>query len=253
MPFRIRQLSPDSAPDDFPDADSVGMALGYPEGLVAVGGDLLPERLLAAYRRGLFPWFNDDQPILWWSPDPRAIIRPEAFHVSRSLMRLLRRDNWSYSLNQAFTKVIAGCATNRGQHGTWITADMRLAYTRLHELGYAHSVESWFDGELAGGIYGICLGRIFFGESMFSSRSGGSKVAISGLIRLCRDSGIELLDCQMENPHLQTLGAQTLSRKDFLALVRKLAVPDEPRKNWSFEPQPTRPLAGLGQAAGPIR
>jgi len=194
----------------------MGTALGQPEGLIAIGGDLSPERLIAAYQRGIFPWYNDDQPILWWCPDPRAIIEPENFHMSRSLARTLKRGSWEFTVNHDFAGAINGCASDRGRFGTWITADMKTAYIRLHDLGYAHSVESWHKGKLAGGIYGIRLGNCFFGESMYTRITDGSKVALSALVSICREESIGLLDCQMSSKHLGTLGMIELPRAEFL-------------------------------------
>ncbi len=249
MAFRIRTLRPDDPPDSFPDPAEAGIALGYPDGLVAIGGDLSPERLLAAYRRGIFPWYNDDQPVLWWSPEPRAVILPTDFHMSRSTARLIRRGGWQYSLNEAFAEVISGCARNRGTHGTWITADMQAAYEEMHTRGYAHSVESWFEGKLAGGIYGIRLGRIFFGESMFSDLTGGSKIAISGLIAECLSDGIELLDCQLPSEHLRSLGMVEIVRADFLSAVQLGSREGSPRLDWRFRPKPAEPLISLRKQA----
>jgi leucyl/phenylalanyl-tRNA--protein transferase len=216
MGFRVQAIRPEDPPDSFPDPADMGVALGHPDGLIAVGGDLSPERLIAAYRRGIFPWFNDDQPILWWSPDPRAVFEPDNFHMSRSLIRKLKKGGWEYSVNHCFDEIVTGCALNRGEYGTWITPEMITAYTRLHELGYVHSIESWYQGELAGGIYGIRLGNMFFGESMFSVITNGSKVALSALISICPHMGIDLIDCQLSSPHLATLGMREMPREIFL-------------------------------------
>ncbi|MGI9291454.1 MAG: leucyl/phenylalanyl-tRNA--protein transferase [Gammaproteobacteria bacterium] len=216
MGYRVKGIRPDDPPEAFPDPADMGTALGHPEGLIAIGGNLSPERLIYGYQHGIFPWYNDDQPILWWSPDPRAVIRVASFHMSRSLARDIKNKNWSYSFNRCFGDVIEGCAANRGEYGTWITPEMASAYTRLHEMGYAHSVESWLDGELAGGIYGVGLGHVFFGESMFSKTTNGSKVAISALIYLSRQLGVELIDCQMSTPHLKSLGMEEIGRQSFL-------------------------------------
>jgi len=245
MGFRIRRLHPDDPPESFPEAADAGTALGYPEGLIAVGGDLSPPRLIEAYSRGIFPWFNDDQPILWWSPNPRAVIYPERFHMSRSLARLIRSGTWQYSLNQAFDEVIHECAENRGEHGTWITDDMQEAYTTMHRMGYAHSVESWRDGELAGGIYGVRLGNAFFGESMFSRTTGGSKVAISGLIKLCLNNGIELLDCQLPSEHLRSLGMVEITRSDFLEYLKTGVQNHQAITDWGFPPRDAAELTSL--------
>lgn len=244
MAFRVRALAATDPPDSFPDPATARPALGYPDGLIAIGGDLSPERLIAAYSRGIFPWYNEDQPILWWSPDPRAIIVPETFHMSRSLARTLRRGGWEYSLNQEFHRVIEGCANARGEHGTWITAEMQDAYEKMHALGYAHSVESWFEGELAGGIYGIRLGKVFFGESMFTTLTGGSKVAISGLVSLCLSNGVTLLDCQMASEHLTTLGMEEVSREQFLQQLRPRVLPS-PDSDWSACRTPAESLSTL--------
>ncbi|MCP4090622.1 MAG: leucyl/phenylalanyl-tRNA--protein transferase [Gammaproteobacteria bacterium] len=216
MGFRLQAIRPEDPVDSFPDPATMGVALGYPDGLLAIGGDLSPERLIAAYTRGIFPWFNAGQPILWWSPDPRAVLEPVQFHKSRSLIRMLRRGGWEYSVNNCFARIVKGCAQNRGDHGTWITAEMLAAYTSLHELGYAHSIECWFKGKLAGGIYGIRLGELFFGESMFSTISNGSKVALTALAELCPQAGVSLIDCQLSSPHLTTLGMVEIPRQAFL-------------------------------------
>jgi len=242
MAFRVKTLQPDDPPNSFPNPAGTGVALGYPDGLLAIGGDLTPERLLAAYQMGIFPWYNDDQPILWWSPDPRAVIFPHHFHMSGSLARLLRRGGWEYSVNLEFPSVIENCAVDRGEHGTWITADMRAAYMRMHELGYAHSVESWFNGELAGGIYGIRLGGVFFGESMFSSTTGGSKVAISALISLCQDNAISMLDCQLPSEHLTTLGMEEIARDRFLELLSQFGTDPAPFPEWRAARRPANDL-----------
>ncbi|MEJ2138882.1 MAG: leucyl/phenylalanyl-tRNA--protein transferase [Gammaproteobacteria bacterium] len=250
MAFRIRTLLPEDPPDSFPDPAKAGVALGYPDGLLAIGGDLSPPRLLAAYRRGIFPWYNDDQPVLWWSPDPRAVILPSGFHMSRSTTRMIRRGGWQYSLNKAFHDVISGCARNRGRHGTWITPEMQAAYQEMHAFGYAHSVESWFNGALAGGIYGIRLGGVFFGESMFSLATGGSKIALSGLIAECLAEDIAMLDCQLPSDHLRTLGMVEMARDSFLAYLHENTRAARPRRDWRFEPKPAEPLISLRMQAG---
>lgn len=223
MAYRVQAIRPGAPPDEFPDPATMGAALGQPDGLLAIGGDLSPERLIAAYQRGIFPWYNDDQPILWWCPSPRAVIEVPRFHRSRSLRKMLRAGGWEFSVNQDFAAVIGGCASDRGAHGTWITPEMRAAYMQLHELGYAHSVESWCAGEFAGGIYGIRLGDKFFGESMVTRLSGGSKAAITALIHLCELEGIDLLDCQVSSPHLETLGMTEISRQEFLRRLQGLS------------------------------
>jgi leucyl/phenylalanyl-tRNA--protein transferase len=210
-------------PDSFPDP---GRALAEPNGLLAAGGDLTPARLLAAYRRGIFPWFSEGQPILWWCPHPRAILLPGELHVSRRLARTLRSRRFEVSVDQRFSEVISLCASTRRESGTWLTAAMIDAYRDLHALGFAHSVEVWQDGEMAGGVYGVALGGIFFGESMVSLRRDGSKVAISQLVALASRVGIELIDCQMPNPHLASLGSREIPRRDFLRLLARLV--DQP-------------------------
>lgn len=209
------------AEDDDPEAlPPTGMALEDPNGLLAAGGSLRPEWLLAAYRRGIFPWFASGQPILWWSPDPRTLLVPREFRCSRSLAKRLRRGDFELRLDCDFAAVVRACATvPRRESGTWITRSMSAAYQALHELGHAHSVESWQDGELVGGLYGICLGAVFFGESMFSRRSDASKTALAGLVELCLASHIELIDCQMQNPHLASLGSRMVPRRAFEGML----------------------------------
>lgn len=200
-------------------------ALREPDGLLAVGGDLSSTRLLAAYRAGIFPWYSPGQPILWWSPDPRMVFRTDAVRLSSRLCRELRRSDWCVRADTAFDAVLAACAdTPRpGQRGTWITPEMRSAYSHLHRLGHAHSVEVVDGaGKLAGGIYGVAVGRMFFGESMFSARSGGSKVALAALARRLAAWGWPLLDAQVGNPHLFTLGGETWPRARFLDAVAGL-------------------------------
>jgi leucyl/phenylalanyl-tRNA--protein transferase len=189
-----------------------------PTGLLAVGGDLSTERLLEAYRLGIFPWYSDDQPILWWSPDPRFVLRLEEFHISRSLKKTLRRGIFQVTADRAFDEVIAACAavSRRGQNGTWITAEMQQAYIKLHDLGYAHSVETWFEGKLAGGIYGVSLGKGFFGESMFHRKTDASKVALAALVEKLKSWSFHFLDAQMTTEHMMSLGAREVSRRIFL-------------------------------------
>jgi leucyl/phenylalanyl-tRNA--protein transferase len=209
-----------------------------PEGLLAVGGDLRPERLLEAYRHGIFPWYNDDQPILWWSPDPRAVLFPEKLHVSRSLKRNLRLNPFTITLDSSFRNVMEQCAEPRPQYpegGTWITGDMLVAYTRLHELGYAHSVETWQDGRLVGGLYGVALGGAFFAESMFTRVDDASKVALVRLVRQLQAWDFRLIDCQQFSPHVKRFGAEEIPRSDFITrLAAALKLPDR-RGRWKFE------------------
>jgi leucyl/phenylalanyl-tRNA---protein transferase len=216
----------------FPPPDS---ALREPDGLLAVGGDLSPARLLNAYRHGIFPWYSDGQPILWWSPDPRMVFRSDGVRLSSRFRRGLRHSSWVVRADTAFVQVITACASmpRAGQHGTWITEDMQAAYLELHRLGHAHSVEV-FDGTvLVGGIYGVAVGRMFFGESMFSGRSGGSKVALAALARRLRDWGWPLIDAQVENEHLVGLGAESWPRKDFLQQIAALTAVPEPAGSWA--------------------
>ncbi len=201
----------------FPSTDKV---LEQPQGLLAVGGDLSPSRLINAYRQGIFPWFSDDQPILWWSPSPRCVIYPDAVHVSRRLRRRYNQGQFDLSADQAFSEVVEACAAPRqDQEGTWITAEMKSAYIRLHKMGVAHSVEVRIDNKLAGGIYGLALGRVFFGESMFSKHEDSSKIALVALCRQLQQWGFALLDCQVSNAHLLSMGAQEISRDDFDRLL----------------------------------
>lgn len=212
--------------------------LASPEGLLAVGGDLRVERLLEAYRHGIFPWYNDDQPILWWSPDPRAVIFPNKLHVSRSLKRTIRLGGLTVTLDTRFREVMHGCAGPRPQYpegGTWITAEMVKAYVRLHELGYAHSVETWQEGRLVGGLYGVALGSIFFGESMFTRVPDASKVALVSLVRQLQTWGFRIFDCQQPSRHIKTLGAEDIPRSEFLDhLADALTQPDR-RGRWCFD------------------
>ncbi len=211
---------------DFPDVRS---ALTEPNGLLAVGGDLSPPRLIEAYRHGIFPWFDDEQPILWWSPDPRCVVIPADFEPSRSLTRTLRRQPYQVTADTSFVAVIEACR-DRGkvQTGddvnitsaeTWITDEMVDAYCALHDLGVAHSVECWIDGELAGGLYGISLGRLFFGESMFHRQTDASKVAFAHTMNFLARENCPLVDCQVPNPHLESLGAKSMPRAAFQAML----------------------------------
>ncbi|HEY3488199.1 MAG TPA: leucyl/phenylalanyl-tRNA--protein transferase [Gammaproteobacteria bacterium] len=226
----IPWLDPNDDSKPFPDVES---ALSEPDGLLAAGGSLRPERLLLAYHCGIFPWFNKGEPILWWCPSQRAIIYPDRIHISRSLQRLIRKQPFTITRNKAFREVMLGCAEPRkGRKGTWITADMLTAYYQLFKLGYAHSVECWQDGKLAGGIYGVQLGHVFFGESMFSRVTNASKIA---LIEIARQKNVALIDCQLPNDHLTRMGMTTLPRQQFIKLVSKYCtVPNPLTSNTIF-------------------
>lgn len=200
----------------------ISTALTEPDGLLAGGGDLSPQRLLSAYRNGIFPWYQDGQPILWWSPSIRALMRPEHLKISRSLRKTLRNDKFTVTADTAFEQVITACAAPRpNADGTWITEEMQQAYLELHKLGYAHSIETWQNGELVGGLYGLAIGRCYFGESMFSRQTDASKVAFVFLIKHLEYWGFSLIDCQMMNKHLASLGASPLPRNEFIILLKK--------------------------------
>ncbi len=227
------RLSANSSDLRFPPVD-----LSTPEGLLAVGGDLRPERLLEAYRHGIFPWYNDDQPILWWSPDPRTVLFPEKLHVSRSLKRSLRPGLFSVTLDTKFREVMLGCAEPRTQYpdgGTWITAEMLDAYTKLHEQGYAHSVETWQEGQLVGGLYGVALGSAFFAESMFTRVPDASKVALVSLVRQLQAWDFRIIDCQQASPHVLRFGAEEIPRREFLDHLAEAVRLPERRGRWQFD------------------
>lgn len=213
----------------------VETALAEPNGLLAMGGDLSLERLLEAYRHGIFPWFNPGEPILWWSPDPRMVLVPGEVRITRSLAKRMRNGGFEVRVDTAFVEVMRACAAPRpGAGGTWISPAMIAAYTRLHAAGYAHSVETWRDGRLVGGLYGVAIGRMFYGESMFSREPDASKVALVHLARQLERWGFGLIDCQMETAHLASLGARTLPRAAFTARLAELVnLPHQPGP-WSF-------------------
>ena len=218
---RIIWLSEQADPDWFPPLEH---ALREPPGLLAAGGDLKPARLLAAYERGVFPWYSAQQPILWWSPDPRMVLFPVEFKCSRSLRKTLRNGPYTTRLDQAFGATIRGCAApRRGGPDTWLNNDMIASYEQLHALGFGHSIETYEADQLAGGLYGIQLGQVFFGESMFSLRRDASKVALARLVDECRARDIKLIDCQVASSHLASLGAREVSRSQFAALLRRYA------------------------------
>lgn len=225
-------------PADSQDFRFPPVELASPEGLLAIGGDLRSERLLEAYRHGIFPWYNKGQPILWWSPDPRAVLLPPKLRISRSLRKTLRKGEYVVTLDTQFLSVINACAKPRVQNlegGTWITPEMIEAYFHLYEQGYAHSVETWFEGTLVGGLYGVALGGIFFGESMFSQRPNASKFAFVHLVRQLEEWGYTHIDCQLPSAHLSSLGTEEIRRQDFLRMLdHTLALPDR-LGAWQFD------------------
>ena len=213
----------------------VNRALREPNGLLAAGGDLSALRLLEAYRHGIFPWFNPGEPILWWSPDPRMVLIPGEFKPSRSLAKVLRNAAYEVRCDTAFEQVMRGCAAPRGgHHGTWIHEDMIAAYCALYEIGYAHSVEVWMDDRLVGGLYGVSIGRMFDGESMFSHASNASKIALAYLARQLERWQFKMIDCQMNTAHLASLGAREISRSEFIARLQEL-INCESVTHWQFD------------------
>ena len=228
-----RWLDPHDDTMPFPDVEQ---ALIEPNGLLAVGGTLSVTRLLNAYRHGIFPWYSADQPLLWWSPDPRTVLFPARFKVSRSLRKTLHKDDHQVTLDTAFDAVVTACAAPRSsESGTWITPAMAQAYRALHDAGYAHSVEVWQDSKLIGGLYGVALGRMFFGESMFSAARDGSKIALAHLVGQLHAWEFAAIDCQLHTAHLQSLGAEEIPRSRFTALLRaNCALPGRPGP-WRFE------------------
>lgn len=222
----ITQLHPDSVA--FPPVEH---ALKDPNGLLALGGDLSPERLMSAYQNGIFPWFSPDDPILWWSPDPRAILIPQELHVSRSMKKFLRQTQLQVTINMAFDRVIAACANERNE-GTWIVPPIQHSYVQLYNHGMAHSVEVWQDAELVGGLYGVEQGSVFCGESMFSRRDNASKLALYALCQHFVNYGGKLIDCQILNDHTESLGAKDILRSDYLHLLHKLQHQQLPIECW---------------------
>jgi len=214
---------------------SPNTALTEPDGLLAAGGDLTPERIINAYRRGIFPWFSDDQPILWWSPNPRCVLLPEQAYESRSLKKHIRRTKPTLSFDKSFEEVIHHCARLNSDEGTWITEEMEEAYIELHQLGVAHSVEVWEQDQLIGGLYGLAIGRCFFGESMFSLKPNSSKVAFTALCRQLKQWNYALVDCQVENPHLLSLGANSIDRQTFLSILTKNIDQQPHPHDWCFD------------------
>lgn len=226
---------------DTPVFPPVGSALAEPNGLLAAGGRLEPDWLIAAYRQGVFPWFAEGEPLLWWSPDPRLVLIPSRIRISRSLRRTLRKPRFEIRFDTAFADVIEACAQPRDEHGgTWITPEMQRAYMRMHELGYAHSVEAWAEGALAGGLYGIALGRAFFGESMFSRVSDASKVCLVHLARRLDERNFDVIDCQMTTAHLLSLGAAEIERRVFCDWLDTLTRQGDTPGKWSatWDPGP---------------
>jgi len=228
---RLPWLAEDSPPEALPPADA---ASTQPNGLLAVGGSLEPDWLLHAYTHGAFPWYNPGEPILWWSPDPRAILKPRDLKISRSLRRSIRNRGYRVAADTDFASVIYSCAQPRdGVAGTWITRQMKSAYCRLHSMGYAHCFEAWQDDELVGGLYGVAIGRVFFGESMFARATDASKVAFAAAVRYLAQRDFRLIDCQVESPHMTSLGATLIRRTEFVALLDRHCSDPGPTGNWS--------------------
>lgn len=220
--------------DAFPPLE---FALSEPNGLLCAGGDLTPQRIVQAYRKGIFPWYSSGEPILWWSPDPRMVLVPSEFKISRSLRRTLRNGGHQVRLDSDFRAVIRACARTRrkGQAGTWISAPMQAAYCSLHELGFAHSVETWLDDKLVGGLYGLAIGRMFYGESMFSHATDASKIALAHLVRFLEAQGFGLIDCQMNTPHLASLGAREIPRREFIARLDEFTAIAPLSGRWAID------------------
>ena len=207
-------------------------------GILAVGGDLSPDRLIAAYRQGIFPWYSEGDPIIWWSPDPRFVLFLEELRVSRSMMKVLRRGTFQITYDQIFREVVLSCQkSRRKQKGTWITDEMLEAYCTLHELGSAHSAEAWHEGQLVGGIYGVSLGRCFFGESMFSLMNNASKAALIDLVHKLRERDFKFLDCQVYTTHMESMGARFIPRKEFINLLKSGLQHDTLGGKWEFMPE----------------
>ena len=215
---------------DFPDPE---LAMEEPNGLLAIGGDLSARRLVIAYHCGAFPWYNPGQPILWWSPDPRAVLFPDQLKISRSLEKVIRKGQYTVTIDHAFEEVVRACAAPRkGVDGTWISEEMAQAYNRLHLLGTAHSAECWEHGRLAGGLYGVALGRVFFGESMFYRHRDASKVAFAYLVQRLRQWGYQLIDCQVSSNHMASLGAVDIPRREFLRMLDQWSHIPDPEHAW---------------------
>ena len=223
-------INPTDTSYNFPD---VSLALEEPNGLLAIGGDLSSERLLAAYRHGIFPWFNPGEPILWWSPDPRAVLFPDDIRISKSLRKTLNKNLFTLTTDLAFDEVMKACQEPRlKQQGTWITGEMRIAYGKMHELGYAHSVACWRNNELTGGLYGMAIGQVFFGESMFSREKDASKVALVYLTDKLKQWGYQFIDCQVQSDHLRNLGAKDMPREQFCGLLKQWCIQQPGDDAW---------------------
>jgi leucyl/phenylalanyl-tRNA--protein transferase len=229
---------------DFPDID---LALQEPDGLLAVGGDLSIERLYTAYKSGIFPWYSEGQPILWWSPDPRMVLYPDEIKISRSLLKKIRKKNFKITFDQDFSAVINACAEPRiKQQGTWILAEMRAAYSRLQKAGIAHSVECWLDDQLVGGLYGVAIGNVYFGESMFSRVSDASKIAFVYLASQLKRWKFTIIDCQVYSTHLESLGAKLIPRKQFKSLLDKNNMNSAETFTWCFDSDLTEFIISSG-------
>ena len=230
---QITWINSNDPPETFPE---INTAFETPDGLLAAGGDLSSERLLYAYRHGIFPWFDEGQPILWWSPDPRCVLYTDELRLTRRTVRSLKNCDFTIRVNTAFSDVVTSCAAQReGQDGTWITAEMMVAYQDLHEHNWAHSIEVWAGNRLVGGLYGIAIDRVFFGESMFSRENNASKAAMFALCKMLRENNVALLDCQVESPHLLSLGARLISRPQFAAILQAACADPLPLCIWPSE------------------
>ena len=228
----MQLITLDTPETQFPSPDSASE-----EGLVAVGGEITTVRVLSAYRQGIFPWYSEDQPVLWWSPEPRAVLYPDEIKISRSLKKTLRKKNMRVTADQAFGEVIKACAGPRIQSpggGTWITDEMMVTYTQLHEMGYGHSIEVWIDEKLVGGLYGLALGSAFFGESMYSHAPDASKVALVHLTKYASSTGIVFIDCQLPTEHLSSMGAIDISRNEYLATLKDALKHNDCTERWLY-------------------
>lgn len=245
-PIRLHWLDPRDPDQNFPPSH---LAMRDPNGLLAIGGDLSVARMLRAYSQGIFPWYNPDEPILWWCPDPRAVLRPDQLKVSRSLSKSIARKDYAVTLDRVFPDVLNACAGARAKsRGTWLGPDMQHAYCELHEQGHSHSVEVWRDGELIGGLYGVSVGRVFFGESMFSHANDASKIALYYLCEQLKQWSYELIDCQISSAHLTTLGAAEISRRSFLELLAPAVRLQGQDGRWQFDLDVPRSSTHLPQA-----